>query len=95
ITTEQNGEEWWRDENFKMMFPNKSFGLKNVLYSWEGFGRTVEAMAKQGLRFRISETGRVVFWSEFRCGKPNVPWAIDGLIEATHLAALEAVKNDA
>lgn len=56
--------------------------IEQCVNSWTGFGRTVEAMAEKGLYFDSKNTGD---WN------PEEPKT---LIEATHLAALEAIKSE-
>lgn len=72
--------------------------LKREVNSWQGFGRTVEAMFDKdilfGMEFIIENRGReLAFRPNSKCKTYPVIW--DGedpneLIEATHLAALEA-----
>lgn len=69
-------------------------GLRNDVNSWIGFGRTVEAMADKLNRVSIHDYRKFVksvisaitesMWSR--------PFHFKHLIEATHLAALEAMK---
>ena len=83
--------------------------LRDVfVLSWQGFGRTVEAMAERKLNLEINRINgawperRVVFvmsttemvttdGHEFTGWPQNLQ--DNNLIEATHLAALEAVKS--
>ena len=54
--------------------------INSIVNSWSGFGRTVEGMAEKGLYFDSKNLG------DWNPEKPRT------LIEATHLAALEAVE---
>lgn len=71
--------------------------LKGEVNSWQGFGRTVEAMAGKKWVFTDGEF-YLCFLSHIGKQVPIV--VIDdwndpkNLIEATHLAALEAIAND-
>ena len=68
--------------------------LRDEVNSWTGFGRTVEAMAGKGYAFSCDD-GVVYFikygdqWEGFYGVSP-----FKNFIEATHLAALEAMKDD-
>lgn len=72
-----------------------------LVNSWQGFGRTVEAMAEKD--FILATMDYNVAGSDlmFVCPGTSRDSIIDwdgskpaSLIEATHLAALEAVKNE-
>ena len=73
--------------------------IRNKVNSWSGFGRTVEAMAENGWYFQ-----EVDFWKTVHLGfvgdsaeKFCVEWDPEKpkeLIEATHLAALEAITHE-
>jgi len=72
--------------------------LKHEIESWSGFGRTVEAMAEKKLNFLV-EPSSVMFWSADRSIQFAVPYTRnpfnkEHFIEATHLAALEAIDAE-
>lgn len=72
--------------------------LSDEVNSWQGFGRTVEAMEKFTLCLQI-HNGWVKFKPQTHIEQNrNIapPHFLDSqkLITATHLAALEALKND-
>ena len=61
--------------------------IESQVNSWQGFGRTVEAMAEEGFKFGYSN-GVAYFFNE------QIQVEIEGdMILATHLAALEAMKK--
>jgi len=80
--------------------------LEKQVNSWQGFGRTVEAMAKKGSQLCIEYDDKwgcdelgFSYKAEFYAIKENInsdgswnPMEPKTLIEATHLAALEALK---
>jgi hypothetical protein len=71
-------------------------GIQNQVNSWQGFGRTVEAMADD-FHF-ASDTLFVWFERKGRAGYFSAPlfsktMNMEDFTQATHLAALEAMKN--
>ena len=63
--------------------------------SWQGFGRTVEAMAERGILFQgttFAMQGSVGI-KHIPIRVPDAVNLIRNLIEATHLAALEALNE--
>ena len=89
-------EEWWVDERGKRKFIAGGPRLKQEVNSWQGFGRTLEAMADKLNIVSIHEYRKFVksvisaitesVWSR--------PFHFKHFIEATHLAALEAINNE-
>ena len=75
------------------------YQLKDEVNSWSGFGRTLEAMAGQGWFFqevtfyRLIHLGFVSDSAEKVCIEWD-PESPKELITATHLGALEALKNE-
>ena len=79
--------------------------IEGKVNSWQGFGRTVEAMAKRGCIF-IADDIYIGFILESkrhveRQGPPAFMWSrqlprdsLNNFIEETHLAALEAVREE-
>ena len=63
--------------------------------SWQGFGRTVEAMEEREFSLIKSEAG-IEFYNVFKSAEVIIepPAKANDIITATHLAALEALKND-
>ena len=91
------GKVWGCDlEGIKRFKPQ----IIHEVNSWQGFGRTVEAMFDKdilfGMEFIIENRGKeLAFKPNSKCEKYPVIW--DGfdpkeLIPATHLAAMEALK---
>lgn len=78
--------------------------IRREVHSWEGFGRTVEAMADRKLTLDMHPhecemvRGRTLgFMQENGIEASRVecnPYNETSIIEATHLAALEAIEND-
>ena len=60
--------------------------LRKDVNSWQGFGRTVEAMAKREILFKTLPN----ILSTYLAGNSTIEW----LFEATHLAALEAKRKE-
>jgi len=87
------GKVWGCDlEGIKRFKPQ----IIHEVSSWQGFGRTVEAMAEREWAFSDSSSTGICFYS--RVGDESEIKVTDdwnnprSLIEATHLAALEALK---
>jgi len=109
------GEEEWgsdrfcelndKDEWVVVVVQNKYYeqlfkdDLTQYVFSWEGFGRTAEAMAKLKQKLHIPIDADLSFYSKDKGyiyvsdygWDPTIPTS---LIESTHRAALEAVNND-
>lgn len=70
------------------------YELGKLVLSWQGFGRTLEAMAKRKAYF----IGKGFYWwNEYGHQSVSVEWKSEQpleLIEATHLSALEAVREE-
>ena len=67
--------------------------------SWQGFGRTVEAMAKRNMYPFMNEDWDILFFHRDDLGaahRPRFTYSnsnINSIIEATHLSALEAGRE--
>jgi len=90
--TEYQNHQWYGHDSF----PFEDF-IKAEVNSWQGFGRTVEAMAEKKWVLSDSPDGGLCLFSHL--GKTrNLDLKDDynnpkKLIEATHLAALEALRD--
>lgn len=92
---------WVNPETEKPVFND---GLREEVNSWQGFGRTVEAMAEKGWAFSelcgpteedLNNGDRLSFHKFSDDIFYPLEWdncVPKSLIEATHLAALEALK---
>ncbi len=72
--------------------------LKREVNSWQGFGRTVEALSERGWDFGADD-GVVLFQRDHGNQVHESfyvvsPFKKEQFIEATHLAALEVKKDD-
>lgn len=100
-TLNEEGVIGWRDDSIVGI---TLIGLMQEVFSWQGFGRTVEAMAERKLYCENSLFGSnvhapytVYFTTEsgFHKGEADyIPADPKSLIEATHKAALEALKDE-
>jgi len=102
-STDPDSFDCWIDENRQLVCDDTVIDehASKAVNSWQGFGRTVEAMDKLDYEFQMSaDKALKKRWSVwFQSIDDNGFVEVEGnhesadLIEATHLAALEAVNE--
>ena len=75
---------------------NYSFGewIKELVNSWQGFGRTVEAINYLYWSGKINVDTYNQFIDELVLAMFQVPFNVEVVCRIIHLAALEAIKNN-
>ena len=86
--------EFWSEDAWETPDGNGWIGkINDEVNSWSGFGRTVEAIAERKVYFIGNG---FYWWNDFGHQSVSIEWKSEKpleIIEATHLAALEAVRE--